>query len=791
MNDRVQSRIVLDVRCLQDPNYSSRGVGRHTLALLRHAPPGVQLEGLTDPGLPSLIDEARATLSAMHPNSYAAGVEPPDAFVSLSPMTHDPLFFARLLSDERVLRVGVVYDFIPWRESARYLPGAAEKLAYTVALRWLARCELFAPISRSAADDLIHLLNVSEAVIAVTGAPVEELFAQAEEVRGGRSPRHLLVVGGGDARKNPEVVIRAHARSAALQVAGIPLVVGGNYDREAAETFRALARDCGGRADLVEVPGHVPETGLLETYALSYAIVCPSRDEGFSLPVVEGMAAGLPCFASDIPAQRELVKNPVLRFVPDDDAALTPMLERVVADTSWRATILQEQAAIWPRFRAQEVGRRFWEAITARLNTKQRPEIRLFGPAVLRGRRPRVALLSPLPPDRSGIADYTSATCGGLGKLVNLHVFTETENPASLPNVASIRPLHALPHLTPGFDRVVSVVGNSHFHLSIFKYLLRYGGACIAHDSRLFGFYFALLGAERALAVASRELGREVTRIELDDWAADEGKLKALFLGEILDTARPTIMHSRITACMSAKRYSRAPVHVPFSIYRTWDPTELRPQARAAARRRLGILDNEVAVVTFGFVQKDKAPEECIEAIEILRRWGVRATLHFAGSRQNLPDKGEGLAARAASLGVSEAVRFSDRFISEEIYRDYLVGCDLALQLRTYGLGGLSGAVLDCAAAGLPMVTNASLSEAVGVPAAYTRAVPDNLSPVLIAEALVDLQEAATRADWEPERRAFCEARSLKTYAHLVCEALNLDVAAWGPSHTPLTPAAA
>ena len=53
-------------------------------------------------------------------------------------------------------------------------------------------------------------------------------------------------------------------------------------------------------------------------------------------------------------------------------------------------------------------------------------------PAVLRGYRPRVALLSPLPPDRSGVADYTAATCVELGRLVDLHVFTETARPAPL-----------------------------------------------------------------------------------------------------------------------------------------------------------------------------------------------------------------------------------------------------------------------------------------------------------------------------------------------------------------------
>jgi hypothetical protein len=43
-------------------------------------------------------------------------------------------------------------------------------------------------------------------------------------------------------------------------------------------------------------------------------------------------------------------------------------------------------------------------------------------------------------------------------------------------------------------------------------------------------------------------------------------------------------------------------------------------------------------------------------------------------------------------------------------------GADLAVQLRRRRLGILSGALLDCAAAGLPTVTNESLAASVGAP---------------------------------------------------------------------------
>jgi hypothetical protein len=61
----------------------------------------------------------------------------------------------------------------------------------------------------------------------------------------------------------------------------------------------------------------------------------------------------------------------------------------------------------------------------------------------------------------------------------------------------------------------------------------------------------------------------------------------------------------------------------------------------------------------------------------------------------------------------------------------------------------------------------------------YVRAVPDNLSPLLIAEALADLLDAGlARTRPEAERHAYSEAHSFKVYARHLCAALDLEIAA-------------
>jgi glycosyltransferase involved in cell wall biosynthesis len=186
----------------------------------------------------------------------------------------------------------------------------------------------------------------------LTGASLDPRFETIAQTRSPSHLTHFLVVGGGDPRKNPEVVIRAHARSETLRRQRIPLVIAGSYGPQDEASFQTLASSCGGEPELVQVPGRISDEQLFRLYAQSLAIICPSRDEGFSLPVVESMAAGVPSLASDIPAHQELVTDPALRFPALEDTLLTPLLERAASDAAWRAQVVASQAEVWPRFRA-------------------------------------------------------------------------------------------------------------------------------------------------------------------------------------------------------------------------------------------------------------------------------------------------------------------------------------------------------------------------------------------------------------------------------------------------------
>ena len=54
------------------------------------------------------------------------------------------------------------------------------------------------------------------------------------------------------------------------------------------------------------LPGWIPREELLRLYERAHAFVYPSTFEGFGMPVLEAMAAGIPVACSDIPPLREV-----------------------------------------------------------------------------------------------------------------------------------------------------------------------------------------------------------------------------------------------------------------------------------------------------------------------------------------------------------------------------------------------------------------------------------------------------------------------------------------------------
>lgn len=759
--------IIFDLRCLQDRHFVDRGIGRHASNLLNHvratrAFRNSRLIALTDPELPPLPAAARSRVAEERHTAFIGQARGPTWLVSPSPMTHDPLLCARLLLNPAVRAAAVVHDFIPLTEPDIRLRHASDRAAYRVRLHWLSRFDLFLTNSQATANRLTAIIGAPSARITVTGVGLDPGFQAAAAAKAGN---HLLAIGGDDERKNIPLLVRAHAASRELQERDVELVVVGFRDPAEIARLQREAKAAGGNPSLLRPIGFVTDAELASLYGRALAVVVPSRLEGFSLPVIEAMAAAVPVLVSDIDVHRELVETPEAFFEPDDQGRLSRLLEQLF-DAPWRSSLVVAQSHGWQRFKADLVAARFWDAIAAATSMPTpTPTIRV-------GKRPKIALLTPLPPAQSGVADYSAATCKALGALTELDVFSDTPRAVTPNGAARLLPLSAFPGIHPSYERVINVIGNSiEQHGRIFGLTRRFGGAVIAHDARMLAFFVFRHGASHAAEIASRELGREVRDVDIFRWMEQERDLPTLLLGPLLEVAEPFFVHSRGTATLIERLYGNRPAYLPFCIQRMADRPAPTPAMQAAARLRLGLPADRMIIASFGFVHPSKAPFVMLDAISRLRDRGLNPELHLVGAL-NMPR--ERLELYAARIGCRDLLRFAGGFAKESDYQDYLIAADAGLQLREFGFGSVSGTLTDCVAAALPTVANQDLAAAIEAPA-YIRRVPDQLDSSIIADALHELiADSRDRARLEGERAIYAATHSFDRYAAELMRGLEL-----------------
>jgi len=95
-----------------------------------------------------------------------------------------------------------------------------------------------------------------------------------------------------------------------------------------------------GLADAVDFPGWIPRADLHDLFARASAFVYPSFFEGFGLPVVEALAAGIPTACSNIEPLGSIASDAALQFDPHSPDAIAASMLRLVEDDTLRARLV-------------------------------------------------------------------------------------------------------------------------------------------------------------------------------------------------------------------------------------------------------------------------------------------------------------------------------------------------------------------------------------------------------------------------------------------------------------------
>ena len=94
--------------------------------------------------------------------------------------------------------------------------------------------------------------------------------------------------------------------------------------------------------DAVEFPGWIPRDSVYDLYARAWAFIYPSQFEGFGLPVLEALAAGVPAACSNIEPLAGIAGGAALLFDPLDPGAITQAMVRITEDEGLRSQLAEE-----------------------------------------------------------------------------------------------------------------------------------------------------------------------------------------------------------------------------------------------------------------------------------------------------------------------------------------------------------------------------------------------------------------------------------------------------------------
>ncbi len=183
-------------------------------------------------------------------------------------------------------------------------------------------------VSEATREDLIRYYPFAAPRVRVVLHGVDEVFFKLDR---SIEERYVLCVSTLHPHKNIDRLVRAYTR----RKRDYKLIIAGMRGFHASEVDKLVT-------DGVRITGWIPRDELLKLYARATAFIYPSTFEGFGMPVLEAMAAGLPVACSDIPPLREVAGDAALFFDPLKDDAIADALERITSDQALRKRLTTE-----------------------------------------------------------------------------------------------------------------------------------------------------------------------------------------------------------------------------------------------------------------------------------------------------------------------------------------------------------------------------------------------------------------------------------------------------------------
>jgi glycosyltransferase involved in cell wall biosynthesis len=204
------------------------------------------------------------------------------------------------------------HDILPLKQPAWFRPGEAvlHRKRLSTALNLADAITVAASTVRDEISAIAAEAGLTAPPIHVIDLPVSPRFAKATPFIGAEP--YMLIAGTIEPRKNHALLLEVWRR---LGAAAPKLIIAGRRGWSNDAVFAALDAQ---PDSVMEAPG-LSSSALAALVKGAAAVLSPSLDEGFGLPVAEALSAGTPVIAADTPVYRALWGGHA-KLVPVNDA---------------------------------------------------------------------------------------------------------------------------------------------------------------------------------------------------------------------------------------------------------------------------------------------------------------------------------------------------------------------------------------------------------------------------------------------------------------------------------------
>lgn len=608
---------------------------------------------------------------------------------------------------EGVQVVAIVYDIIPYVMKEHYFSDSNALAMYMERVEELHWANRLITISQSAKDDLIEYLDFSpEKIDVIWGAPgrqFKEISITAEEEAAIRRKFNItkdfvMCTGGDDERKNIAGLIHAFGNLPKNLRDSYQLVIVCKLSPESVKRYSELAQKSD-VADSVLFTNFVSDQELLQLYNLASLVAFPSKYEGFGLPIVEAWACGTPVLTSQnsslgqIGGEAAVLVDPYL--IEDISRGLSEALNK-----PHMAELIQLGQKRLKLFQWDKVAQLTIDAFgEVEHGSRQKP-----GKTIRR----RIAFFTPLPPQQSGISDYSVDILDALSLYYDIDVFVDDgyEVMCSLPKNVRIFLHKKYKRYCQTYWDTIFQIGNSRYHVYMWPYVQKFGGTVVLHDYNMHGvFQDEALGQRHS----DFELYRNILAHDLPETMVsrymkgiEKGREIQLYdielNGYIVNYAERIIVHSE----EAYRKLLAQDIGRKVAVIRSYTKIRPLPDTRAA-KERLNIPENAIVFAAFGHIHPAKRIIPIMRAFAKLARENKSILLIFGG--QLVPGTENAFWNECHELGLAGQVVVTG-YTSLDEFETYIDAADVCMNLRWPYNGETSGSLMRILGKGKCVVVN-------------------------------------------------------------------------------------